>query len=234
MRHALFIWSLVALLCAPAAQRLQAQEQSYSALPFNSGGSDGSQQVDGIAARIEDDIVTESEVRELGDFQKLVDGQTQPREVLIRELTDQWIVRGEANAAKYPPPTPEDVDRAYAQLAKQFPSSEEFKKHYVALGLSEAAVRRLLEEQLYLSRFLDYRFRAAAQINDDEIETYYKDDFAPQLRARGEQNIPPLEAVADTIREVLVQRQISDRSTKWLDDSRERLKIDVMPAGDDK
>jgi hypothetical protein len=88
----------------------------------------------------------------------------------------------------------------------------------------------LLKQQLYLSRFLDYRFRPAAQIDQSQIETYYNNEFVPQLRARGEK-IPPLEEVEDTIREVLVQRAINDRAPKWLDDTRERLKIDILPEG---
>ena len=70
--------------------------------------------------------LTESEVRELGAFQQLVDGSPKPRTDRIRELADQWIVRGEIEAAKYPPPSAADVDRAYAQLAAQFSSPEEF------------------------------------------------------------------------------------------------------------
>lgn len=212
MRRFLAIGATIALLSLCEGATTIAQQRSYSALPPDLSGSNGSQQVDGIAARIEDDILTESEVRELGDFQKLVDGQTKPRAELIQELTDQWIVRGEANAAKYPLPTPEDVDRAYAQLEKQFPAGQ-FKQRYTSVGLSEAAVRRMLEEQLYLSRFLDYRFRPAVQVSEDQIEAYYKNEFTPQLKARG-QAIPKLEDVADTIREVLAQREIDDRSEK--------------------
>jgi hypothetical protein len=97
-------------------------------------------------------------------------------------------------------------------------------------GLSEAAVRRLLGEQLYLSRFLDYRFRATAQVDQKQIETYYKEEFAPQLKARG-QAVPSLDTVADTIREVLVQRAITDRANQWIDETRAGLKIDVIADG---
>jgi hypothetical protein len=38
--------------------------------------------------------------------------------------------------------------------------------------------------------------------------------------------------VEDTIREVLVQQAISDRSAQWLDDTRSRLKIDVVGHGE--
>jgi len=149
---------------------------------------------------------------------------------LIRELADQWIVRGEANTAQYPRPSQADVDRAYAELVKQFPSPEEFQKRRSSAGLSEAAVRRMLEQQLYLSHFIDYRFRPSAQVSDEQVQNYYRDEFAPQLKAR-DQPVPPLEDVEDTIREVLIQRAISERATKWLDDTREHLKIDVDPQG---
>jgi hypothetical protein len=230
MRYALFILACAVWLAGPSARRCSAQAPSPSASSSRATSAKDTQTVDAVAARIEDDILTESEVRELAAFQQLVDGQAKPRADLIRELTDQWIVRGEATAASYPQPTSEDVDRAYAQLAAQFPSPEEFKNRCAAAGLSEAAVRRMLAQQLYLSRFLDYRFRSAAQVDDKQIEAYYNDEFVPQLKAK-QQPIPALEDVDDTIREVLVQRAISDRATQWLDDTRAHLKIDIISEG---
>jgi hypothetical protein len=224
MRRALLIFVCLGWLAAPAMGHSSAHAQSSAPAPG------GDQTVDGVAARIEDDVITESEVQELGAFQQLVDGRPKPRTERIRELADQWIVRGEIETAKYPPPTSEDVDRAYAQLVAQFPSPEEFKKHCVAAGLSDAAVRRMLAGQLYLSRFLDYRFRPAAQIDAKQIEAYYGDEFTPQVKAKNE-SVPPLDDVEDTIREVLIQRAINDRSVQWLADTRSRLRIDVLSNG---
>ncbi len=195
-----------------------------------SGVAPGPQTVDRIAARIEDDIIMESDVRELAGFQELVDGHSKSREELIRELAGEWIVRGEADAAKYPQPTNDDIENAYARLMGQFASPEEFQKRLAKAGLSEAAVRRVLGQQLYLSRFLDYRFRPSAQVDQKQIETYYKEEFASQLKGRGEP-VPPLDAVADTIREVLVQRAITDRANQWIDETRAGLKIDVIADG---
>lgn len=183
--------------------------------------------VDGVAARIEDDILTESELRELGSFQKLVDGQAKPRVDLIRELADQWIIRSEATATKFPRPSADSLAAAYAEFVKQFPSPEDFKQRLRSVGLAESAVRRMLEQQLYLSRFIEYRFRPAAQVDDKQIETYYRDEFAPQLKNRGEA-VPPLQDVEETIREVLVQRLITERANQWLDDSRAHLRLDIV------
>jgi hypothetical protein len=228
MRAAILIFTFMAWLSSAGAKTASAQTHIYSELPPGAGGN--TQTVDGVAARIEDDILTESEVQELGAFQQLVDGQSKPRLELIRELADQWIIRGEANTAKFAQPPAEAVDRAYVQFVKQFPSPEEYQKRREAAGLTEAGVRRMVREQLYLSSFLDYRFRPAAQVDDKQIEAYYNNEFAPHLKARGEA-VPALDDVEDTIREVLVQRAISDRATKWLDETREHLKIDIVAQG---
>jgi hypothetical protein len=239
MRRTLFIFGLVAWLAGPGLKRVSAQIQPVADLPAapvargsapaaSAGAS--AQVLDGIAARIEDDIITESEVRELGAFQLLVEGSAKPRIEIIQQLANQWIVHGEAALVAYPPPSKEDVDRAYAEFVKQFSSAQEFQSRCVTVGLSEFAVRRIIEQQLFLSHFVDYRFRPAAQVDEKQIEAYFNDEFAPQLKAKN-QPVPPLEDVEDTIREVLIQRAITDRATKWLDDTRDHLKIDVVAQG---
>jgi len=227
MRRFVLILVVVAWFVGVSPSTTAAQSAGSAALPAPS--SPIPRTIDGVAARIEDDILTESEVRELGAFQQLVDGQSKPRADLIRELGDQWIVRGEATAAKYPQPSEEDVDHAYAQLAARFSSPEEFKSRCTAVGLTQNEIHRLLSQQLYLARFLDYRFRPAAQIDQKEIESYYNDELVPELKSRGQQ-IPTLDDVEDTIREVLVQRAISERAAQWLEETRARLKIDILAS----
>lgn len=231
MRRAILIFGFAASLLGFAARPAYAQTAGGSQPQTPAASFDpGAQPIDGVAARIEDDIVTESEVRELGAFQKLVDGKSKPREELLRELADQWLIRNEAMTAKYGQPSASDVDRAYAEFVKQFPTPEEFEKRCAEVGLTEAAVRRLIAQQLYLSRFIDYRFRPEAQVSDEQVDAYYQNEFAPQLKARNE-SVPPLDDVEDTIREVLIQRAINDRATKWLDDTRDRLRIDIVSQG---
>jgi hypothetical protein len=218
----LAVWMCLGFACAAAAQR------SAPAPPVLASNTTASSDViDGIAARIDDDIITDSEVRELGAFQQIVDGKAKPRADLIRLLAEQWIAKGEADATKFPMPSLEDVDHAYQQLAMQFGGAKPFDDRAAAVGLNQGAVRRLLDRQLYLSRFLDYRFRSAVQIEDAQVETYYRDEFTPQVKERG-QPVPPLESVEETIREVLVQREITRRANEWLDEARGHLQIEPL------
>lgn len=228
MPRVIHIFALLVMLL-PLGRFVRAQEHSSSNQSAKTAAPAG-QTIDGVAARIEDDIITESEVRELAAFQRLVDGKSKSRSEIIRELAEQWIVRGEANTARFSRPSQTDVDHAYASLVEQFKTPEEFQARCATAGLTESTVRRMLEEQLYLSHFIDFRFRPAAQISDQDIEKYYREEFAPQLKARG-QPVPAMDEVEDTIREVLIQRAISERATRWLDETRDRLKIDVMTRG---
>ncbi len=219
--------SAVARATAPAVPSTPANAAVGSAAP---DAGDHPEIVDGIAARVEDDIITESEIRELAAFQRVVDGKAKPRAELITELAEQWITQGEADTAKFPRPSATDVDHAYAQLAMQFGGTTEFDARAALEGLNKAAVRRMLEQQLYLSRFLDYRFRPAVQVDDAQVEAYYRDEFVPQVKASGQQ-VPPFDDVEETIREVLMQREITKRATEWLDDTRGHLQVEVLHPG---
>ncbi|MGA8103379.1 MAG: hypothetical protein WB869_14560 [Candidatus Acidiferrales bacterium] len=184
--------------------------------------------VDGIVERIEDDIITESEVRELEAFQKLVNGRAMSRDDVIRELTDQWIIRNEAGVNRFRQPSAEAQVHAFEDFSQRFSSPEEMHARLAEAGLTEAALKRLLGEQLYLSSFLEVKFRPVAQVTEDQIDAYYGGEFTDDLKKRGE-SIPPRADVEDQIRELLTERTVSERSERWLDDTRTRLHIELLP-----
>jgi hypothetical protein len=217
-------------IVAVCPSRVRARAAAETAREFEAPAQE-SRSIDGVAARIEDDVITESEIRELGAFEQVVDGKPKSRAELIRLLADQWLIRTEAVTARYAQPSAADVDRAVAEFEKQFPSPEEFHKRCAEAGLSQAALRRLIAQQLYLSRFIDYRFRPAAQITDQQVEDYYNNEFVPQLKARNA-TVPALDDVDDTIREILILRAIQARADKWLADTRDRVKLDIVSKQD--
>jgi hypothetical protein len=195
--------------------------------PAPSGSQNRTVIVDGIAARIEGDVLTESELNELSAFQRLLGGKSMSRDELLRELTDQWIVNNEAQTTHFTRPSVQDVDQALASLEKLSGSHGDFQKRLAELGLTENAVRRQLEMQIYLERFLDYKFRPAAQVDEEQIEEYYKGDFTKQAQAHG-QAVPPLDEVHAEIRHLLTERIITKRSAQWLDDTRTRLRVEIL------
>src|SRR5256885_8471272 len=58
--------------------------------------------VDRIVARVEEEIILQSDVEQLARYQMLVDGKAESDAAILDRLIDQWIVRKEAEASRFP------------------------------------------------------------------------------------------------------------------------------------
>jgi Zn-dependent M16 (insulinase) family peptidase len=194
----------------------------------------GAQQLlDRIVARVENDIILLSDVRELSRYQQFVDGKAESDKEILDRLIDQWIVRNEAKAALFPQPSEEDTDRSLRRLKRSFSSPEAFEERKKQNGLTDEDILHMLKSQLYLSNYLDTRFRPSIQIDEPAIEDYYKTRVVPRAESRG-QTPPTIEAAHDFIQEALVQRAINVQADKWLKESRTRVRVDNLLGEDSK
>ena len=220
MRRAIFIFALVlAAPCAPLALGRSTPTPPQS-----------TRVVDRIVARIEGDIILQSQVRELGAFQVLVEGHAESDDKLLDELIEQWVVEPEATASHFPQPAKSEVDREIGRIQQSFASPEKYAARLNELGLSAAQARETLTRQIYVERYVDYKFRPSVRIEPADIDKYYKNELLPEL-AKNNQPAPAQSAVEEKIRELLIQRGISDLTAKWLDDTKSRLKIEIAPPG---
>jgi site-specific recombinase len=190
-------------------------------------GSFAQELVDRIVARIENDVILLSDMRELSRYQMFVDGKTESDDKLLDRLIDQWIVRNEANVSRIAQPSDADVEKSIARLKRSFSSPEEYEERRKQSGLSEEELRRMTRSQLYLSNYLDSRFRPVIQIEEKEIEDFYETRVISRAESRG-QTPPTLEAAHDYIQEALVQRAINEQADKWLKESRGRVRVDLL------
>ena len=193
--------------------------------------------VDRIVARIEGDIILLSQVRELGAFQQLVEGHAENDDRLLEELVEQWMVQTEATESHFPQPAQFEVDREVDRLVEQLGGAEAYAAKVRELGLTEAQVRRLLARQIYVERYVDYKFRPSVQIKSEDVQSYYQKELLPELARKNQVNsgglraepapAPRLADVEGQIIELLTQRAISDLAAKWLDETKSRLKIET-------
>jgi hypothetical protein len=180
--------------------------------------------VDRIVARVENDIILLSDVRELEEYQQLLDGKSEAESAIVDRLIDQWIVRSEAQLSRFPEPKDEEIDREVARVVKSFSSPAEYEARKKQSGLSDAEVRKIVATQLFLSNYLDSRFRPSAQIDEKAIEDFYKNAVVPRAKARG-QEAPTLDASRDIIQDALVQSDITAQADRWLKETRDRLHV---------
>lgn len=185
------------------------------------------QVVDRIVAKVESDIILMSDVRELSRYQSFLDGKPQNDEDILNRLIDQWIVRNEAAAARFPQPSENDINRSVERLKRAFSSDEEYEARKKQTGLTDTEIRQFLRAQLFFSNYLDSRFRPVIQIDEKEIEDFYNTRVVPRAESRG-QTPPPLENARDFIQEALVQRAINEQADRWLKESRTRVRIENL------
>jgi hypothetical protein len=204
--------SLVAMFLGllPAASPVRAQEV-----------------MDRIVARVETDIILQSDVRQLSRYQAFLDGKPQSDADILNRLIDQWIVRSEAGVARFPQPSDEDVNRSIERLKRSFSSPEEFQTRQRQNGITDDEIRRFVSAQLYLSNYLDSRFRPSIQIDEKSIEEFYRSRVVPRAESRN-QTPPTLENARDFIQEALVQQAINEQADRWLKESRSRVRIETM------
>ena len=183
--------------------------------------------VDRIVARVETEIILQSDVRQLSRYQAFLDGKPQSDADILNRLIDQWIVRSEAGVARFPQPSDEDVNRSIERLKRSFSSPEEFQTRQKQNGLTDDEIRRFVRAQLYLSNYLDSRFRPSIQIDEKAIEDFYHSRVVPRAESRN-QTPPTLENARDFIQEALVQRAINEQADRWLKESRSRVRVETM------
>ena len=210
-RLLLFAFVLVAtVMAASAAAPLAAQEI-----------------VDRIVARIENDVILLSDVRSLSRYQQLVDGKSETDAQILDRLIDQWIVRTEADVSRSSQPSTAEIDRTLARLRSSFASEQDYETRKKQAGLSDSEVRAMVSSQLYLSNYLDSRFRPGVQIDPKAITEFYQKSVVPRAKARG-QEPPSLDASRDAIEEALVENGINEQADQWLKESRQRLHIEKL------
>ncbi len=199
----------------------------FLALGLGAGHAPAQEVVDRIVAKVESDILLMSDVQQLARYQTFLDGKALSDSDILNKLLDQWIVRNEAQVARFPQPSEDEVTRSIERLKRSFSSTEEYEARKAQSGMTDEQIRGFVRAQLYLSNYLDSRFRPVIQIDEKAIEDFYKSRVVPRAESRG-QTPPPLETARDFIQEALVQRAINEQADRWLKESRTRVRIEIL------
>jgi parvulin-like peptidyl-prolyl isomerase len=183
--------------------------------------------VDRIVARVENDVILLSDIRALSRYQQFLDGKSETDAQILDRLIDQWIVRTEAGVSRSPKPSEAEIDRNVSRVRNSFTSLQEYEARKKQGQLSDQDVRAMVSSQLYLSDYLDSRFRPAVQVDPKAIDDFYQSAVVPRAKARG-QEPPSLEAARDAIQEALIQNGINQQADQWLKESRLRLHVEKL------
>lgn len=144
----------------------------------------------------------------------------------LEALIDQTLILQEIKRLKVFNVEPGEVDRGIEQIIERYGSEQELLLDLRGIGMSMAELRASVQRKLLILKFIDYRFRQFINIDEEEIEAYYENEFLVTFRRENPGVEPPgLESQRQQIEIVLRERAINDSIDRWLNQARDSARI---------
>ena len=228
----LAIWSILAGVLAArtlAGQAVPPSENDQSAAPVV---------LDRAVAVVNKRVILQSDLEDeirLSVLEPNRGGELTPQqalqELISRTLIEQQIRQEDAQALT---PTQDELNARLAELRKVLPAcmrqncstNEGWKAFLEAHGLTQERVEAYLRYRMEILAFIEQRFRQGIQISQQQIENYYQDTLLPQYKP-GE-TPPPVGQVAPRIQEILLQQQVNQLFSSWLNNLRQQGDVEVL------
>lgn len=190
--------------------------------------------VDRLAVTVGDEIITEQQVLLHLRTAACLNGvpmtaTVKDKRQAAQKLIEQALIRIEMQNNRYPLPNELEIMEAFDSISKQRfgGSPERYKGDLQKYGISEPEFKEALKQQLAILAFIDFRFRPAVQIPEDEIREYY--DFEYNKASTGKAKPPYSEARAEIL-EGLTQQRIDNLLDRWLNQTEASTKVRWIDA----
>jgi hypothetical protein len=188
--------------------------------------------VDQILVVVNDEIITRTDL--LWSLAMDPDAPSPAAQVssdLLRQkldvMIDERLISQEAARIPTSDVTEDEIRAKRNALIARFKSEAAFRERVGSVGLTSERVDELIRQRILIERFVDFRFQTFVFVTEPEIQKYYDERLAPQIRARG-QIAPPLEKVRDDINRILKLEKVNAEIDRWLNSARQRADIVVL------
>ena len=185
--------------------------------------------IDRIAISVGNQVITESQIDEEVRVTQFLNGEqldlsAGERKKAASRLIEQAFVKREMELSRYPLPPLSDADKQLEMLKAGYPSEAQFQDALRTYGIAEDALRRHLAWQLTLLRFVEFRFRPGIQVQDSDVQEYYKQQVA-KWQKEGTKSIPSFEEARGQIEEILTQQRVDEAMDRWLSEVRMQVSV---------
>jgi hypothetical protein len=148
---------------------------------------------------------------------------------VLNLLIDQRLIAEEAGKLPAIAAKDEDVEKAKNELAKHFPSQDEFRARLQRVGLTNEQFTEIVRQRVEIENYLNFRFRSFVVISPKEIEDYYKNIYVPRWRQQTPGRIvPTLDEARKQLEQTLTESKIESDTDAFLEDARARAEIIIL------
>jgi hypothetical protein len=111
-------------------------------------------------------------------------------------------------------------------IRAQYPSASDFAAALKEAGITEEKLRDGLSEQSRMLRFIDFRFRPAVTVSEEEVRTYYETEYgALWVVLHPGIPVPSLDEARDEVDRLLIDRKVDAQMDEWLQQAREQTRV---------
>jgi peptidyl-prolyl cis-trans isomerase SurA len=199
---------------------------------------------DRVVAIVNGDLILDSDVDQERRFSALLPygeaGGAYSREKAIERLINRKLILQQSKLQPQDPITDEDAEKDLASLRKELPACKVhdcetkagWDNYLASEGFTEAGLLQLWKQRMEVLAFIERRFKQGVKISQDQIKTYYEKTLLP-LYAAQHATAPPVDAISERIQEVLLQQQVSNLLSDWLQSLRAQGSVVVLHPGEE-
>ncbi|MCH7802521.1 MAG: SurA N-terminal domain-containing protein [Acidobacteria bacterium] len=188
--------------------------------------------VDQVAALVEGEVITLSEVRQLVQYKGWQISE-EPEErrnsylTVLDQIINQKLISREAQRTPGIQITQDDVAQQLQAYRQRFSSQDQFQEKLVSMEMTESTLRDLILRELTVWRFVQTRFEPFIIVMPAQIQKYYDEILVPELAQTGAP-LPAFELVREQILEILILEKTNQEMDRWVKNSRGKAQVSVL------
>ena len=188
--------------------------------------------VDQVAALVEGEVVTSSEIQQLVQYKgwQMSEEPDERRDLyltVLDQIINQKLISRDAQHTPGIQISQEDVDRQLQAYQRRFSSRDQFQGKLESMEMTESSLRNLIRRELTVWRFVQTRFEPFIIVMPPQIQEYYDQILVPELAQTGAP-LPTLDLVREQIREILILEKTNQEMDRWVKNMRGKAQVSVL------
>ncbi len=183
--------------------------------------------VDHIAAAVNNDIITASELAQAVALNERLGSPAKDRKTLESETLEGLITRKllvqEAHRLRFVEVSDQEINAEAENVRKRFGSDAAFQDFLKTQDMTQEELSRMFGEQLLVAKFIEKKVGLFVRVTREEAENYYH-AHADQYR---DKSFPD---VQKDIMSLLTERKVDQELDQYVAELRSRADIRINPA----
>ena len=188
--------------------------------------------VDQVAALVEGEVITLSEVQQLVQYKgwQISEDPDEKRSLyltVLDQIINQKLISREAQHTPGIQISQDDVAQQIQAYRRRFSSQDQFQEKLETMEMTESTLRDLIRRELTVWKFVQTRFEPFIIVMPPQIQEYYDEILVPELAQTGAP-LPALKLVREQIREILILEKTNQEMDRWVINMRGKAQVNVL------